>query len=240
MLATLPNSDSLFFSTRSQRSPGSMFSIQVTSHCTPSPVCAVLGAKFSRNSFTVHSTYLSLTERSAELVGVWVWQPTVTLPWISGSYQSSQAPSFGPCRRACICVVGCQGKTGAKLSANVAASFYWFLFLSRTKVNLRWTFALCTSTWTCYGEKKSSVYANFPSVRLSWKACLFKQCITWDDVCGTEGLPQEKVLRGYVRIPLPSHVIMNFPPLCLPSMLLSSGKYLNTRNKCHCLSLTAA
>lgn len=31
---------------------------------------------------------------------------------------------------------------------------------------------------------------------------------------------------------------MNFPPLCLPSMLLSSGKYLNTRNKCHCLSLT--
>lgn len=106
-------------------------------------------------------------------------------------------------------------------------------------VKLKWTFASCISTWTCFGEK-SSVYSNFPSVRLSWKACLFKQCITWDDVCGTEGLPQEKVLRGYVRIPLPSHVIMNFPPLCLPSMLLSSGKYLNTRNKCHCLSLTVA
>lgn len=44
-------------------------------------------------------------------------------------------------------------KLERKLSANVAASFYWFLFLSRTKVNLRWTFALCTSTWTCNGEK---------------------------------------------------------------------------------------
>lgn len=165
-----------------------------------------------------------------------VWQPTVTLPWISGSYQSSQAPTFGPCRRACICVVGRQGKTGGKAFCKCRCCL---LLVSVSVPNQTKMDFLCTSIWTCFGEKLS-VHANFPSVTLSWKACLFKQSITWDDVCGTEGLPQEKVLRGYVRIPLPSHVIMNFPPLCLTSMLLSSGKYLNTRNKCHCLSLTVA
>lgn len=129
-----------------------MFSIQVTSHCTPSPVCAVLGAKFSRNSFTVHSTYLSLTERSAELVGV-CDSPRSRCHESVEVISHHRPPVLAPVDMLASVWLVVKVKLERKLSANVA-SFYWFLCLPRTNVNLKWTFALCTSTWTCFGKRR--------------------------------------------------------------------------------------
>lgn len=90
-----------------------------------------------------------------------------------------------------------------------------------------------------FEKRKSSLHAKWAGLTLSWTVYLCKECITWDTLCRTEGLPQEKKCSGVTSgSPFSSHVIMNFPLLCLPSVLLSSGKYLNTRNKCHCLPLT--
>lgn len=51
---------------------------------------------------------------------------------------------------------------------------------------------------------------------LSWTFYLFKECITWDTLCRTEGLPQEKVLRGYIRISLFLSCYYEFPPIMSP------------------------
>lgn len=116
MLATLPNSDYFFF----------FFFLQEArdrpASCFPSRWRLIAPLRLFAQSWVLSSVGIPLLciqlichwLKGLQSWWVWVWQPTVTLPWISGSYQSSQALSFGPCRRACICVVGCQGKTGAK------------------------------------------------------------------------------------------------------------------------------
>lgn len=56
---------------------------------------------------------------------------------------------------------------------------------------------------------------------LSWKVCSFK-CITWDTtLCAGQGLPQEKVPDGYVRISPSLSCNTEFPSIMFLSLLLA-------------------
>lgn len=140
---------------------------------SPPPVCAVLSPKFSPNSFTVQFN-LSFIYWKICRFGGWVWQPTVTLPWISGRYLSSQASTFGPCRCACIWFV-VKLKLERKLHANVAGSFYWSLCLSRTKIKLKLTFVLCIA-WHFPGKSISLDNASHKTTCAEWRGFHRKKC----------------------------------------------------------------
>lgn len=63
-----------------------------------------------------------------------------------------------------------------------------------------------------------------------------------DSVCGTWGFHRKKSLPdGYVRVSLSLTFHHEFPSIMFPlsAIGMSSGKYLNVWNKCHCFSFAA-